>query len=86
MIRSGDGTLVAGRTLPGRGAWLCVGSPACIDLATRRGALSRALRGPVTEGSVATLRAEQAGRARMEAHLECPAALRPADPGVGTTR
>lgn len=86
MIRAGDGTLVVGRTLPGRGAWLCAGSLACIDLATRRNAFQRALRGSVTERSVASLRAEQAGRARMEAHIESPAAMRPTDLGVGTTR
>ncbi len=86
VIRSEDGTLVEGRTLPGRGAWLCAGSLACIDLATRRGAFSRALRGSVTEQSISSLRAEQAGRARMEAHLEDPTAPRPDDPGVGTRR
>jgi len=34
---------VAGRHLPGRGAWLCR-NPGCADLALRRGALARALR------------------------------------------
>ena len=39
-----DGGLATGRTLPGRGAWLCRDSPACVDGAVRRGGLARALR------------------------------------------
>ena len=47
--------LQAGRTLPGRGAWLCAGSPACLQRAARRGALSRALRAPVSAEAVLAL-------------------------------
>jgi len=42
-----------GRTLPGRGAWLCQSTlPACAALALRRKAFDRALRGPVDPRSV----------------------------------
>ena len=39
-----DGSLATGRSLPGRGAWLCRGSAACLERAARRGAFERALR------------------------------------------
>jgi len=51
-----DGHLRVGRTEPGRGAWLCAGSPACLERATRRGALSRALRREVPSGDIERLR------------------------------
>ena len=41
------GSLVVSRTLSGRGAWLCRDSSGCVDLAVRRRAFSRALRGEV---------------------------------------
>jgi hypothetical protein len=66
VIRREDGRLEVGRALPGRGAWLCAGSPACIDMAQRRRAFDRALRGPVDASSVDRLRAEAAERARVE--------------------
>ena len=47
VVRLGGGALALGRGRPGRGAWLCRDSPACIDLAQRRRAFDRALRGPV---------------------------------------
>ena len=53
-----DGTLAVGRTLPGRGAWLCAGSLACVEQARSRGAFGRALRGPVDEAALDTLTAE----------------------------
>ena len=52
VVRRPDGTVQAGRTLPGRGAWLCAGSPACLQRAARRGALARALRAPVSAEAV----------------------------------
>ncbi|MFL6204156.1 MAG: YlxR family protein [Acidimicrobiales bacterium] len=52
IVRCDDGTVRAGRTLPGRGAWLCAASPACLQRAARRGALSRALRGDVDGAAV----------------------------------
>ncbi len=46
LVRGGDGTLAIGRTLPGRGAWICP-DERCIRQAARRRALPRALHGPV---------------------------------------
>ncbi len=56
VVRLGDGTLAPGRTLPGRGAWLCRDSMACLDAAQKRRAFERALRGPVAAGAVDGLR------------------------------
>jgi predicted RNA-binding protein YlxR (DUF448 family) len=58
VVHAGDGGLVIGSALPGRGAWLCRDSPACVELADRRRAFSRALRLPITPEAVAALRAE----------------------------
>ena len=44
VIRREDGRLEVGRTLPGRGAWLCAGSVACLEAAITRKAFARALR------------------------------------------
>ena len=40
VVRGPEGSLVLGRTLPGRGAWLCAGSLACVHQAARRNALA----------------------------------------------
>jgi predicted RNA-binding protein YlxR (DUF448 family) len=56
VVRLADGSLVPGRMLPGRGAWLCQGSPACADVAHKRRAFERALRGPVAGGAVDELK------------------------------
>ncbi len=56
VVRLGDGSLTPGRTLPGRGAWLCRGSTTCVDLAEKRRAFERALRGPTRAGAVDDLR------------------------------
>jgi predicted RNA-binding protein YlxR (DUF448 family) len=56
VVRLEDGSLVPGRTLPGRGAWLCLGSVSCVDTAYKRRAYERALRGPVASGAVDDLR------------------------------
>ncbi|MDQ3462308.1 MAG: YlxR family protein [Actinomycetota bacterium] len=56
VIRRFDGTLEVGRALPGRGAWVCPASPACIDHAERRRAFDRALRGSVLPEAVTDLR------------------------------
>ena len=66
----GDGRLDVGRTLPGRGAWLCAGSPACVDQAAKRKAFDRAFRTQVEPDTVRSLRAALADRARMEADEE----------------
>lgn len=54
VTRAADGTLIVGRTNPGRGAWVHAG-PSCVATAARRRAFERALRGPVEVGSVAAL-------------------------------
>ncbi|MBA2624772.1 MAG: YlxR family protein [Acidimicrobiia bacterium] len=73
VIRRDDGTLVAGRSLPGRGAWLCAGSPGCVELAQRRGAFARALRGPVDPASVEGLAEAVSARAKMTGRPGLPA-------------
>ena len=62
VIRAIDGTLEVGRTLPGRGAWVCAGLdgtmvPACLHLAERRKAFPRAMRCELADGAVSALRA-----------------------------
>jgi len=54
---SGDGSLVVGRSHPGRGAWLCRDSPACLELAVKRKAFDRALRTQTGDFQVERLRA-----------------------------
>lgn len=61
VVLSEDGRLIMGRSLPGRGAWLCAGSIRCLDLAQRRQSFSRALRAAVSPGALAALRGELAG-------------------------
>jgi len=63
VVRLQDGSLVPGRTLPGRGAWLCRGSVSCVDSAQKRRAYERALRGPVASGAVDDLRRALEGQA-----------------------
>ena len=53
-----DGGLAAGRNLPGRGAWLCRNSPACVDAAVRRGGLARALRAALGPEAAEALRGQ----------------------------
>jgi predicted RNA-binding protein YlxR (DUF448 family) len=64
-VRLADGLLSEGRTLPGRGAWLCRASAACVDMASRRRAFGRALRAEVRPEAVDRLRESVADRARM---------------------
>jgi len=61
VIRRSDGTLEVGRAVPGRGAWLCRDTTTCMQLAERRKAFPRALRGELAPGAIDAL------RARMEA-------------------
>ncbi len=58
VVRTEQGSLAIGRMLPGRGAWLCSDGSACVDLAEKRRAFDRALRGPVSAASVAALHKE----------------------------
>jgi predicted RNA-binding protein YlxR (DUF448 family) len=64
--RTANGGLDTAADLPGRGAWLCAGSPRCIDLADRRGAFGRALRGAIRQDAINALRALVAERERIE--------------------
>jgi uncharacterized protein len=72
IARAGDGTLLLGRTVPGRGAWLCAGAPtrlpaaACMEQAVRRKALTKALRAPVEPAAMEALRERVEERARIE--------------------
>ena len=65
IVRSDDGSLAVGRTLPGRGAWLCADTPSCLDLALRRKAFGRAFRAPISDGAPESLRAYLDKRARI---------------------
>ena len=66
IARTDGGQLAVGRALPGRGAWLCVGSlEACLDLAMRRKALGRALRGDLATDATERLSGYLAERARL---------------------
>jgi predicted RNA-binding protein YlxR (DUF448 family) len=67
-----DGGLGLGRTLQGRGAWLCRGSLACFDAAVRRQAFPRALRTTVGSEALASLRATLVNRARMSTEATQP--------------
>ena len=55
VVRRPEGTLAIGRTLEGRGAWLCAGSVPCLTEASRRRAFARALRAPVDEAAIEQL-------------------------------
>ncbi|MEZ5138646.1 MAG: YlxR family protein [Acidimicrobiales bacterium] len=56
VVADGDGSVAIGRTLPGRGAWLCRASTSCLDLAIRRHGLARSLRTSVSATAAAELR------------------------------
>ena len=56
IVRARDGSLETGRTLPGRGAWLCQGSLDCFEAAVRRNAFAKALKGDIGTGAVERLR------------------------------
>jgi predicted RNA-binding protein YlxR (DUF448 family) len=61
VVRTPDGALRIGRTLPGRGAWLCRASPECLEHAMRKNAFGRALRMPVSAAAVVELSKALAG-------------------------
>jgi predicted RNA-binding protein YlxR (DUF448 family) len=56
VARGVDGRAAVGRHRPGRGAWLCAGSPACFESAVRRRALARALRTELSTADIEELR------------------------------
>ena len=66
MVAVAGGGLATGRTLPGRGAWLCAGSPACVEAAKRRKAFDRALRTTVRSQAVDDLKTSLAPRGRLD--------------------
>jgi len=65
VIGRSDGTLEVGRTLPGRGAWVCP-DIRCIDQAERRKAFPRALKQDLAAGAVPALRARMVTEFDME--------------------
>jgi predicted RNA-binding protein YlxR (DUF448 family) len=52
-----DGRPRTGTGTPGRGAWLCLASPSCVDGALRRRAFDRALRATLAAEALAEVRA-----------------------------
>ena len=56
MALTADGDLVPGSGQGGRGAWVCAGSVACLNLAERRRAFDRAFGRPVDISAVDRLR------------------------------
>ncbi len=65
-VRTPDGRLAEGRTLSGRGAWLCRDSAACVEAAVRRRAFGRALRGEIRPEAIESLRDRDADRVSMD--------------------
>jgi hypothetical protein len=66
IVAGSDGSIAIGRSLPGRGAWICRGSESCLDAAVRRKAFPKALRAVVSPEAVAGLRERLAERGRIE--------------------
>jgi predicted RNA-binding protein YlxR (DUF448 family) len=58
VVQQEDGELALDRTGPGRGAWLCRGSLACLEGATRRRGFDRAYTRPVGADQVRRLHAQ----------------------------
>jgi predicted RNA-binding protein YlxR (DUF448 family) len=56
VVADGAGGVAIGRTLPGRGAWLCADDLGCIDRAARKDSLGRALRHSLDPDAYARLR------------------------------
>lgn len=66
VARVDGGQLAVGRSLPGRGAWLCRSSVVdCLDLAVRRKAMDRALRTELAPDAAARLHGYLVERARL---------------------
>ncbi|MBK6857364.1 MAG: YlxR family protein [Microthrixaceae bacterium] len=63
VVLSADGTLTPGRTLAGRGAWLCPGSTTCPDTAARRGGFDRAFKTRVDRSAIDALHQNLVGGA-----------------------
>ncbi|MBV8985547.1 MAG: YlxR family protein [Acidimicrobiia bacterium] len=67
-VRTPDGMLAEGRTLSGRGAWLCRESPACVEAAVRRRAFGRALRAEISPHAIEPLRENAANRVSIDGY------------------
>jgi len=65
VVAEAGGGLAVGRNRPGRGAWLCLGSPPCFEAAKRRRAFDRALRTTVDKAAVEGLGTMLAERGRI---------------------
>ena len=66
MVARPGGRLEVGRSLAGRGAWICAGSAlACIDVAAARKAFARALRTEIPPTAVEGLKTTIAGRGTL---------------------
>jgi predicted RNA-binding protein YlxR (DUF448 family) len=65
IARTLDGELVVSRHAPGRGGWLCAGSPDCLASAIRRKAFDRAFRASVPAEATAALAEELFGNDRQ---------------------
>ncbi|HEX2048400.1 MAG TPA: YlxR family protein [Acidimicrobiales bacterium] len=65
VVATPGGGLAVGRTLPGRGAWVCAGSDACVAAAARGKAFDRALRTTIGKEAVDELRSTLASRGRL---------------------
>ena len=66
VVAEPGGGLAVGRNRPGRGAWLCAGSDACIEAAARRKGFDRALRTTIRAEAVDDLKISLAKRGRIE--------------------
>ena len=65
VVARPGGSLEVGRSLAGRGAWLCATSAACIDLAEGRKAFARALRADVSTTAIDRLRTTMVERGTL---------------------
>jgi predicted RNA-binding protein YlxR (DUF448 family) len=68
VVRVAGGQLRVDPNGPGRGAWLCRESPACLQDAARRHGFERAFRAPVEAGAVERLRASLESASKQAAH------------------
>jgi predicted RNA-binding protein YlxR (DUF448 family) len=58
LVAGPDGSVLVGRTLAGRGAWLCGGDLACLSRALRRKVVVKALGPLISEDAAAKLHDE----------------------------
>ena len=68
IVRHAEGELRVAPASQGRGAWLCQGSPSCLEAAVRRHAFDRAFKCSVGAEAVAELRARLGGASEQPTH------------------